>query len=253
MKRIYLILILLFACVLKNILSKGRDFIDIVSIENVKTSEALFGVSLFSYFYPALTNIKGVGKYPHLKIYLGPTGNGWLWVCNSKKQSFESDKRNVFKIHLQVKREFCIPFMTDLTLELHKPDGMFFELEKIDMHKITLTFRSSSRDKGVPISVFYLPRKDIEYLEDKTNRYEFLGGYVQAFVKFTQDWCRKKGLALEDIALDAAPLFNLQINPIVYIAGGDRSRKLREEVEYFLTDDKDFYEGFEFYPSVREF
>lgn len=210
--------------------------------------KAPFDISLFSSFHEAFLKTEPKRSiFPQIKFFYGKRGRDWLWVSNKEKDSCLScDERSVFKIHLQVNKKYCIDFMKDLAIEILKSDGLFGELELIYQYKITSSFNISSKRKGTPISVFYLPNKSVDFLANEKNRYEFLNGYVKAFVLFSERWCTSKKIDVKDVAFPVKPKFNLRINPIVYISAGHRNSKKDGDTKYPLIKGKTFYEGFEY-------
>ncbi len=183
-------------------------------------------------------------------------GFGWLWIYfNDLEGDRGGLRKDLFKIHLQVKKKYFIDFMTDLSKALKKASLLL-------VYKLTLFFVDFNHiENRVPLSVFYLPYMGEEYVRDEKLRYDFLNKYVSFFVEFSKKWCKNKKLTLENVAFDIKPLFNREMNPIVHIAGGNRNDKLdylkkrvaddswkfTEEGASIFTEDGAFFRGFEYY------
>ncbi|MFH1254063.1 MAG: hypothetical protein V1646_01370 [bacterium] len=159
-----------------------------------------------------------------------------------------------FKIHIQVKPEYLISFISHFFKVLHKDP----RLHSIKLFKVVdPNFFSAVISQNFPVIVVYLP---IFYESDSVKRSEILDSFIDAI-----NDCYA-GFISRIAWTQTEPRLNYKINDLIYIAGSEGYLKLRfmlglkqysgsEESALFMsriydvfTPDFKFVRGFEYIP-----
>ncbi|KKQ33374.1 MAG: hypothetical protein US49_C0001G0054 [candidate division TM6 bacterium GW2011_GWF2_37_49] len=170
---------------------------------------------------------------------------------------------SVFKMHLQVKKEYLPDFSYNFAKFLLQSklidiaeDGKItgkINNFKIYYHPSDGNEPQNEHSRGVmPRIVVYLTEK---YLPDPVPRHNYLNSIVDPIIMFVKYYCTFRNITLQDLAWPFQPRMNYKINDVVYIAGDSGDYKLAyQQIDYrkfpiiadFYTPDFNFVTGFEY-------